>query len=143
MSKTTTTLYIDEELLKTAKDLGINLSKTFTSALKIQMGLPAQKAALEEELLKNKSKISMIQAKLEEMGKLELKENKEAKEKDYGEQVVKLKHYKKKMIEGKINVNTYNKMLRQVAEYFNRSVSDVVKDVDFATFEFANQGAEE
>lgn len=135
MVMTTTSIYVDGDLLKTAKDLNVNMSKLFTKALEIEIGLPMQKQALEEELLRHKTQVSMIEARIEQLAEETQKQVKENSTKNLDKYISQLKQYKKRVMEKTLRPEVFNKMVTQVAKEFNKDISEIMDKIDEAGFE--------
>ena len=133
--KVATSLTINPETLKAAKALDINLSQALEEALLIKMQVPSKISDIKDKILEHKTKINFLEAKLEELNEQEAENNKLDVIKDYQEQITKLKHYKKQVVEGKLKIEIYNKMLQKVANAYNTNIDEVVSAVDRASFE--------
>jgi post-segregation antitoxin (ccd killing protein) len=142
MTKTTTSLYVDSDILETAKELGINISSTLDAALRIAVGLPNEIHNLEEELLKHRAQIGLIEAKLEEANTKQVKKVAEQDQSKYRETITGLKLRKKRMIEGALDINVYNKMLRKTAEAFGKELEEIVNAVESASYSQAAERGE-
>jgi len=135
--KVATSLTINPETLKAAKALDINLSQALEEALLIKMQVPSKISDIKDKILEHKTKINFLEAKLEELNEQEAENNKLDVIKDYQEQITKLKHNKKQVVEGKLKIEIYNKMLQKVANAYNKNIDEVVSAVDRASFKMA------